>query len=93
MSDGPLITINCLQMVHPSQGLNLITSSIEPIPHQRLLADGLILESASEMGLLDPVDGAAKTAKKGYEENQERKTLGEAGDVDNNYYQDVKTRD
>ena len=41
------------------------------------------------MGLLDPVDGAAKTAKRGYEEGQEAKTMGE--EVDDNYYQKPST--
>ena len=62
---------------------NLITTPMEPVPHAQLLSSGLLLEDTEGMGLLDPVDGAAKTAKRGYEEGQEAKTLGE--EVDDNY--------
>lgn len=60
---------------------------MEPIMHSRLLETGLRLEDTARMGLLDPVDGAAKTAKRGYEEAQQAKTEGQQ--VDDNYY---KTR-
>ena len=63
--------------------------SMEPVPHAQLLSSGLLLEDTEGMGLLDPVDGAAKTAKRGYEEGQEAKTLGE--EVDDNYYQKPST--
>ena len=68
---------------------NLITTPMEPVPHAQLLSSGLLLEDTEGMGLLDPVDGAAKTAKRGYEEGQEAKTLGE--EVDDNYYQKPST--
>ena len=58
---------------------------MEPVPHEKLLESGLKLEDTVEMGLLDPVDGAAKTAKRGYEEAQQAKTEGIK--VDDNYYQ------
>ena len=57
---------------------------MEPVPHATLLETGLRLEDTAEMGLLDPVDGAAKTAKRGYEEAQQAKTEGNT--VDDNYY-------
>jgi len=57
---------------------------MEPVPHSTLLETGLRLENTAEMGLLDPVDGAAKTAKRGYEEAQQAKT--EGNKVDDNYY-------
>lgn len=63
---------------------NLITTPMEPISHSTLLEAGLRLEDSAEMGLLDPVDGAAKTAKRGYEEAQQAKTQGNK--VDDNYY-------
>ena len=62
---------------------------VEPVPHSQLLSSGLLLEDTEGMGLLDPVDGAAKTAKRGYEEGQEAKTMGE--EVDDNYYQKPST--
>lgn len=58
---------------------------MEPVPHENLLESGLKLEDTVEMGLLDPVDGAAKTAKRGYEEAQQAKT--EGLQVADNYYQ------
>mgnify|MGYP003343431166 CR=1 FL=1 len=57
---------------------------MEPISHSTLLDTGLRLEETAEMGLLDPVDGAAKTAKRGYEQAQQAKTQGLK--VDDNYY-------
>ena len=78
------------QFVDPfSTGLNLTTSAVQSVPHETLLAQGLVLDSPEEMGLLDPVEGAKKTAKAGYEEAQEAKTRGEPSQ--DNYYRDVQS--
>ena len=73
------------QFVDPfTTGLNLDTEPMAPVPHSQLLSTGLVLDVPEEMGLLDPLDGAKKTAKRGYEEAAESRAKGE--EVDDDYY-------